>query len=197
MKSPSPTRRYQQVARADARQRTHDAIIDAAEAELRSGRWEAATLEQIAAAAGVTKTTLLRHFRSKSELLAEGADRASRRIRDQRWQAPTDDVAGAVENLLEHYEEFGELALIIGAAGGSAQLHEIGLRARRMHYDWIDHAFAAQLAGGSPAVRRRRAALIVLCDVHTWWLLSHDLEQSGAEVRAILIHAIEAILKEG
>ena len=194
----TPTRRYQQVARAEGRQRTHDAIIDAAEAELRSGRWEEATLEEVAAAAGVTKTTLLRHFRSKSELLAEGADRASRRIRDQRWQAPSDDVVGAVDNLLEHYEQFGELALIIGAASGSAQLHEIGLRARRMHYDWIDHAFAARLAFGSRAARRRRrAALIALCDVHTWWLLSHDLMQSGAEVRATLIGAIEGILKEG
>jgi AcrR family transcriptional regulator len=194
-----PTRPYQQVARAEARRRTHDAIIDAAEAELRSGRWEEATLEEIAVAAGVTKTTLLRHFRSKSELLAEGADRATQRVRDQRWQAPTGDVAGAVDNLLEHYEHFGELGLIVGAASGSAQLHEIGRRARRMHYDWIDHAFAAPLrAGGSPAVRRRRrAALIALCDVHTWWLLSHDLEQSGAEVRATLIQAIEGILREG
>jgi AcrR family transcriptional regulator len=194
----SPTRAYQQVARAEARQRTHDAIIDAAEAELRSGRWEEATLEEIAATAGVTKTTLLRHFRSKSELLAEGADRATRQVRDQRWQAPTGDVVGAVDNLLEHYEQFGELGLIIGAAGGSAQLHGIGLRARRMHYEWIDHAFAPQLASGPPAVRRRRrAALIALCDVHTWWLLSRDLQQSGAEVRATLIQAIEGILKEG
>jgi AcrR family transcriptional regulator len=193
----SGTRPYQQVARAEARQRTHDAIIDAAEAELRSGRWEEATLEEIAAAATVTKTTLLRHFRSKSELLAEGADRATRRVRDQRWQAPTDDVTGAVDNLLEHYEQFGELGLIIGAASGSAQLRDIGLRARRLHYDWVDHAFAARLKRGSPAVRRqRRSALIALCDVTTWWLLSHDLEQSPAEVRATLIQAIEAILRE-
>ena len=173
-------------------------MLDAAEAALRAGRWEEATLEELAAAAGVTKTTLLRHFGAKSELLAEGADRASRRIRDQRWQAPADDVAGAVDNLLEHYEQFGELSLIIGAAGGSEQLHEIGLRARRMHYDWIDHVFAAGLASGSPAMRRRRrAALIALCDVHTWWLLSHDLEQSGAELRATLIQAIDGILQEG
>jgi AcrR family transcriptional regulator len=164
---------------------------------LRSGRWEEATLEEIAAAAGVTKTTLLRHFGSKSELLAAGADRATRRVQDQRWQAPSDDVAGVVDNLLEHYEQFGELALIIGAAGGSAQLHEIRRRARRTHYDWIDHAFSPRLRSGSPAVRRRRrAALIALCDVHTWWLLTHDLEQSGAEVRATLIQAIEGILKE-
>jgi AcrR family transcriptional regulator len=124
---------------------------------LRSGRWEEATLEEIAAAAGVTKTTLLRHFGSKSELLAAGADRATRRVQDQRWQAPSDDVAGVVDNLLEHYEQFGELALIIGAAGGSAQLHEIRRRARRTHYDWIDHAFSARPRSGSPAVRRRFA----------------------------------------
>ena len=46
--------------------------------------------------------------------------------------------------------------------------------------------------------RRRRAALIALCDVHAWWLLSHDLELSRAQVRAILIDAIERLIpKEG
>jgi AcrR family transcriptional regulator len=192
----SRTRRYQQVARAEARQRTHTAILDAAEAELRAGRWEEATLEGIAASAGVTKTTLLRHFRSKSALLAQGADRAAERIRDQRWRAPTDDVAAAVANLLEHYEQVGELSLIVGAASGPAQLEEIGHRARQMHYDWIDHAFGDGMRG-SPAVRRRqRAALIAVCDVHTWWLLSHDLKLSRADVRATLIQTIDAILKE-
>jgi hypothetical protein len=41
---------------------------------------------------------------------------------------------------------------------------------------------------------RYRAALIALCDVHTWWLLSHDLGFERAEVRATLANAIERLL---
>ena len=39
-------------------------------------------------------------------------------------------------------------------------------------------------------------ALIALCDVHTWWLLSDDLGLDRAEVRGTLIDAIEALLEE-
>ena len=44
--------------------------------------------------------------------------------------------------------------------------------------------------------RRRRAALIALCDVHTWRLLSHELELPRAEVRATLIDAVESLISE-
>jgi AcrR family transcriptional regulator len=191
------TRSYRQVARARVREQTHDAILDAAQAELAAGRWDETTLEDIAAAAGVTKTTLLRHFGSKSGLLAEGTERAMRRVREHRWQAPTENIAGAVDNLLEHYAQLGELSLVIGGSNRSRDFEQIGLSARQMHYDWVDHAFGTWLRAVSPGDRRRRrAALIAVCDVHAWRLLSHDLALSGADVRATLIQTVAAILEE-
>jgi AcrR family transcriptional regulator len=186
------------VARAQAQQRTRDALTAAAQSEFFAGRWEEVSLDAIAAGAGVTKQTLLRHFGSKDGLLEWALERGCDEIREQRFNAPTGDVAGAVENLLEHYETWGERAIRIAAVDGLGGVAGgLGRRARQLHYDWVDHAFGSLLEGPSAKDRgRRRAALIALCDAHTWWLLSHDLELPPAEVRATLINAIQRLIPE-
>jgi AcrR family transcriptional regulator len=192
------TRPYRQAARAQAQQRTRDALIAAAQSEFFAGRWEETSLDAIAASAGVTKQTLLRHFGSKDGLLERALEQGFNEVRDQRFNAPVGDVARAVDNLLAHYEGWGERAIRIGALDGLGEVAaELGRRARRLHYDWVEHAFGSSLRRlGAEDRRRRRAALIALCDVHTWWLLSHDLELPRAEVRATLIEAIERLIPE-
>jgi hypothetical protein len=69
--------------------------------------------------------------------------------------------------------------------------------ARQVHYDWVDHAFGPWLRRLDDQTReRRRAALIALCDVHTWWLLTHDLGLERAAVSATLTEAIEGVIGE-
>jgi AcrR family transcriptional regulator len=198
MEVEAPRRPYRQVARAQARQRTRDELIAAAQSEFLAGRWEEASLEAIAATARVTKQTLLRHFGSKDGLLEHALQQGYDEVRAQRFNAPSGDVAGAVDNLLEHYERWGEQALRIGAVEGLGGVAvEAGGRARQLHYDWVEHAFGSALALlGAKDRGRCRAALIALCDVHTWWLLSHDLELPRAEVRATLINAVESLIPE-
>lgn len=192
------SRSYRQVARAEAQRRTRESLLDAAEREFFDGRWERASLESLAASAGVTKQTLLRHFRSKEGLFEQAMARGYAQVSAQRLSAPRDDIAGAVENLLDHYEQWGERSLRIGAlGGGTGLLEDLSRDARQLHYGWVQHAFGVWL--GRLRGRRRaraRAALIVLCDVHTWWLLSHDLGLDRAEVRGTLIDAVEALLEE-
>jgi AcrR family transcriptional regulator len=192
------TRRYTQVKRADGRERTRAAILDAAEAAFFASRWERVTLEDIAEAAGVTKQTLLRHFGSKAGLLAEGSRRGLARVASQRLSAPANDIDGAVDNLLDHYEARGEEGLKIGAMEGGEDIADVVRRARQLHYDWVDHAFGAWLERTGAGQRvRLRAALIALCDVHAWQILSRDLGLSRAEVRDTLILAIRRLLEEG
>ena len=191
-------RPYTQVARAQAQEETREALLDAAEATFFSGTWIQASLEAVAAGAGVTKQTLLRHFGSKEGLLEQAMLRGYDRVRDQRWSAPSGDVEAAVDNLLDHYGSHGERALMMDGLDAPGRfVADLGRRARQMHYDWVDHAFGPWLkhARGRRRVHRR-AALIALCDVHTWWLLSHDLELDRREVRATLIHSIRSILEE-
>ncbi|HEX5194425.1 MAG TPA: TetR/AcrR family transcriptional regulator [Solirubrobacteraceae bacterium] len=192
------TRPYRQVARARAQRLTRDALIVAAQTEFFAGRWEEASLEAIAGSAGVTKQTLLRHFGSKDGLLERALERGYSEVRDQRFNTPVGDVAAAVDNLLDHYEQWGERAIRISAVDGlGAVAAGIRRRARQLHYDWVEHTFGPSLQRLSANDRsRRRAALIALCDVHTWSLLWHDLELPRAEVRATLIDAIERLIPE-
>ena len=66
-----------------------------------------------------------------------------------------------------------------------------------MHYEWVEYVFGPQLEDlDEPERARRRAALIALCDVQTWWLLSHDLGLQRAELRATMAEAIERLLAD-
>ncbi len=191
-------RPYKKVARAKAQERTQDALIDAATDEFFEGNWLQVSLETLSAKAGVTKQTLLRHFGSKDGLLMQALMRGATQVHDQRWSTPTGDVAGAVENLLDHYQAWGERSIRIGEwQRGPAMLGMLSRGARQVHYEWVEHAFAPWLQDvREPARARRRAALIALCDVQTWWIMSHDLGLERAEVHATLTDAIERLLAE-
>jgi AcrR family transcriptional regulator len=185
------------VARAEGEERTRTALLDAADEAFLSGPWEQASLEAIAEAAGVTKQTLLRHFGSKDGLLEKTLRRAIAEVEEQRLGAPTNDIAGAVENLLDHYETRGGRAMQSSNLSVEGPLVELGRRAREFHYEWVDHAFGEWLAAGEPAqCGKLRAALIAVCDVQSWWILSHDLGLPRAEVRATLILTISRLLRE-
>jgi AcrR family transcriptional regulator len=198
MMTDSNRRPYKQVARAHAQQRTRDALLDAATDEFFEGRWPKTSLESLSARAGVTKQTLLRHFGSKDGLLMQALMRGAERVRDQRWSTPIGDVAGAVDNLLDHYEAWGEHSLRVGAwQSEPAMLAMLSQAARQVHYDWVEYAFAPWLEDLTGQTRvRRRAALIALCDVQTWWILSHDLGLARSEIHAILTDLIERLLAD-
>jgi len=202
MEAEAKPRPYKQVARAQAQERTRESLVDAAEAVFFAGRWGQTTLDGLAASAGVSKQTLLRHFGSKEALLEQALLRSRERVHNQRWAAPADDIAGAVENLLDHYAEWGERLLRLLAADRlSTELPWLALIAqegRELHYDWVEHVFGRWLEALSARVRvRRRATLIALCDPYTWWLLSHRLELPRRQVHAALTESIERLLEDG
>ncbi len=188
-------RTYTKVARAQSEEQTRIALIAAAEEAFLSGPWEQTSLESIAQASGVTKQTLLRHFGSKDRLLEQTLRQAITQIEKQRLSAPTDDIAGAVDNLLDHYEERGGRAMRSTNLDADGPLGELAEMARQFHYGWVEHAFGRWLATAQSAERARvRGALIAVCDVQTWWILNHDLGLPRAEVRATLILAIRRLL---
>lgn len=193
----SESRTYTKVARAEAEERTRTALLDAAEELFFERGWDGMSLGVIAADAGVTKQTLLRHFGSKEGLLEQAFARAFERVRDQRWDLCGDDIEHAVDNLLDHYEAVGDRALKIDAMAGVEAVAIWVQRSRELHHDWVDQAFAAFLRRVRGRDRaRRRAAVIALCDVHAWRLLSRDIGLARAEVRATLILAIRGLLEE-
>ncbi len=191
-----PTRNYNKIARAEAEERTRLALQDAATRVFFDEDWSATSLNDIAAEAGVTKQTLLRHFGSRDGLARAAFARARQAVAAQRSAVPAGDVAAAVENLLDHYETFGARALKLEALDPGASGFQYVQEGRQFHYEWVETAFGPLLRSGTGRDRERQvAALIAVCDVHTWRLLSSHLGLARGEVEATLIMTIRGILE--
>ena len=193
----SATRTYTKVARADGEERTRTALMDAATRIFFEKDWERTSLATVAAEAGVTKQTLLRHFGSKDGLAEACFERAMSQVGAQRSEARVGNVPAAVDNLLDHYEEEGDRALKLEAMQGGPTAMAFVQAGRDFHYGWVERVFAPFLDRERGDDRKRlRAALIAVCDVHTWRLLARHLELPRAEVRATLIQALFRLSEE-
>lgn len=183
-------------ARAEAAQATEQRILGAARELFTSRFYDEVTLGDVAAAAGVTSQTVLRRFGSKEGLVAAVAERAEHEVRAERGRAPAGDVRGAIANLVAHYEREGDNVLrLLAQEDRVPALKRVTDEGRRLHYDWVERVFAAELAAADPADRpRRRAQLIAVCDVYAWKVLRRDLGLSAAETEAALTELVNAHL---
>jgi len=189
-------RAYTKVARRSSEERTKTKLLDAAVRIFFEEEWWATSLERIAAEAGVSKQTLLRHFGSREGLTWAAFERERDAIVSQRAAAPVGDVAGAVRNLVAHYETYGDRALKLEALPPDGPGAELVQQGRELHYQWVETVFAPLLDRHRTTRSRRLAALIAICDVHTWRLLARQLGLKRAEVRATLTLAINGVLGE-
>jgi AcrR family transcriptional regulator len=152
------------------------------------------TLGAVAARAGVTVQTVIRRFGDRAALIDASAKAATARVDSQRSAVPPGDVPAAVDNLLEHYETTGALALkLLAEEQTSPVLAEITGGARRLHREWCRRVFAPFLdpLKGSPDHDRRLAQFVALCDVYTWKLLRLDAGLSRGQVARSLLEMLE------
>ena len=150
------TREYKQVERAKAQERTREALIEAASDEFFAGNWLKSSLDSLSSKAGVTRQTLLRHFGSKDGLLMQALMRSASQVRDQRWSTSTTDISGAVENVIDHYEEWGERSVRIGAWQGRQRAPAV--RERRSPDPLrMGRVRICAVAGGARRARHARA----------------------------------------
>jgi AcrR family transcriptional regulator len=184
--------------RAEAFGKTRKAILDAA-IQIGDPR---TPLSAIAARAGVSERTVLRHFRSRDGLVAAAIDEGTERDVEERFDAPTGDVAGAVANLVAHYETHGDRILrLLAEEGADRQIDEILANGRAIHLRWVTEKLGPLLDGrGGRARHRRLAQLAAVCDVYTWKLMRRDggLGRTERE-RSIreLVHAVVRSAKPG
>jgi AcrR family transcriptional regulator len=101
-----PTERTEQ-RKAEARERIVAAALD----QLAEGGYASATMQGIAARAGVATGTVYRHFPSKAELFAEVFRRASSREMAIFEQATEDDGRSASERVAAATEAFARRAM--------------------------------------------------------------------------------------
>jgi AcrR family transcriptional regulator len=183
--------------RARSTQETGDRILDATIALFTELPYAQLTLRAVAERADVTVQTVIRRFGDKEGLTAAAAARSREHISAQRSAAPVGDLAGAVDNLVTHYEEAGDLALRLLAEEQSApQLAELAEMGRTLHREWCARVFAPTLARLRGADRNRRAAqLVAICDVYTWKLLRRDQGLSRDETVASILKIVEALIE--
>lgn len=198
-------RPYKKVARAKAQERTRETLLQAAAEEVERDRWTQTSLESVAERAGVTKQTALRHFGSKQGLLDAVLNRTASTVVKERDQAPIGDIAGAVANLVRHYERYGDIVVrmlpyrdaVVRVIGNEhlGSLRRVVDRGHELHEDWVLRTFEPQLADLDPSTRRRRLAqLVAVCDVYVWKVLRRDLDLDTDHVEAALTEMLERLL---
>ncbi len=183
--------------RADSAAETRRRIVGST-IELHGERFhDQITLEDIAERAGVTVPTVLRHFGSKDGLMDAAGEVGATDVGEQRAQAPVGDVPGIVDNVFDHYEEWGQSVLMALAQENRVpQLATMTARGRRMHREWVRTVFAPFLAGDGPD-GVLEAQLAALTDIYVWKLLRHDHGLGRDQAAAAVTGMIEAIVRNG
>jgi len=182
-------------ARAEAAAETGRRILEAVIELHRERYFDQISLEDIAERAGVTVQTVIRRFGNKERLIEAAAEEGTRQVIRQRDQAPVGDVEGAVENLVDHYEEWADSALrLLAQEERVAAFRSVTDAARAFHYEWVERTFAPLLAERTGTARLRLLAeLIAICDVYFWKLLRRDLRLSREQTELALKETILAL----
>jgi AcrR family transcriptional regulator len=166
------TRTYRQTARADATERTREAVLDAAQALFRADPLLDPSLDAVADRAGVSTRTVIRQFGSKEALLEAAIAAGVERAAVSRHAEPG-DVEGAVRALVGHYEGMGDDVMRwLALADRLPFVRRVTESGVESHYAWVETVFAPDLDGLPRGERRaRRAALSTATDVYVWHLL--------------------------
>lgn len=190
------SRPYTSPLRARAAEETRERILQAALARLSSSYYDDVTLDAIAADAGVTVQTVLRRFESKEGLVRAITESRTPEVTAQRDEAPVGDIAGAIANLIDHYEAIGDLVmLLLRQEERVAPFADITAFGKASHAGWIDRVFAPWLAGRTAEERRvLHAQLVAVCDTYMWYLLRRQQGLSREHTERGLIEIVTRLL---
>jgi AcrR family transcriptional regulator len=197
-------RPYRMKARAAAAEHTAQRIAAAAFDVWREVGLDELTLQQVADRAGVTVQTVLRRFGSKDGVIQAGFEHGSKAVVMQRETAPVGDIRGALDVLLDHYEEWGDATLRTVALEdrfpAAAAIARFG---RVSHRDWCQrHLVPRHLVPGrrvpslasAESDERLLDALATATDAYVWKLLRRDLGRSREETLAVMERLVTGAL---
>lgn len=160
-------------------------------------RWiDEITLDEVAAAAGTTRRTVIRLFGGKEGLLDSVItlvwDKATPRL-----ALPSDaTLETALGALLAQYESGGDMTIrFIAQEGRHPLLREPLNQGRRNHRAWVAAHFGNAVGSLEELERERQIArLVVATDVYTWKLLRRDLGYAPEDVSVLIAGMITRIV---
>jgi AcrR family transcriptional regulator len=175
---------------------TEQQILEAAATIIATEDFDALSMRRVAAHAGVSLSTVVRHFGTKDALLAALVTYGGEDERhDERRAMEPGDAPAAVRIVVADYEESGEQLLhMLGQEHRFPALGELLDIGRRGHRQWVRWAFAPQLAGRRGAARTQLEDLLVVAtDVYTWKLLRLDRGLGARATRSAMVELCEAV----
>jgi AcrR family transcriptional regulator len=168
------TRRYTMTTRAEAVERTRVRILEAAMTLAETRLVSQISLDDIAAAAGVSVQTLLRRFGNRAGLIDAVRQHALGVVAEER-RTPVGDVDAAVHVVLQHYELRGDgVLLMLAQEHVDAPTREVTDSGRMFHRSWVEEVFAPLLPPDAAEHEVLVDLLSVATDVYTWKLLRRD-----------------------
>ena len=184
-------------ARAEAAAATGDRIVESAIQLFTGNAFEDVGLDDVAAAAGVSVRTVLRRFGTKEALFAEADRRSAEAIIEQRGDAPVGDVKGAIRNVLDHYEDWGDQRLMFLAQEHRVKEIRRNVRGgRALHREWVERVFEPLLPKRRGQRRERQVmALVTATDVYTWKLLRRDWGLARNETERTIEQMVKGVLE--
>jgi AcrR family transcriptional regulator len=189
------TRPYRMTARAEAVAETRERIVSAAVTLHLERLASDISLADIAAAAGVSVQTILRHFGSREGLSAAAEEWATREIERERRSAPG-DVTGAIRAVVEHYELRGDgVLLLLAQEAFEPFAARATAQGRAMHRRWAEEVFGPLLPAGREA-EALLDLLVVATDVYSWKLLRRDRRRSARTTRERMETLVRAVLAQ-
>jgi len=152
------------------------------------------TLEQVAAAAGVSVQTVLRAFNSKEGLIIEAIGTLRSEVPDR--SALPASVDEAVALVVADYEVIGDRVIwMLAEEHRVSGFTEVAAEGRQRHRAWVEAAFADQLADLRPAAREPSVlAVLGALDVYLWKLYRRDLGLSRSETEAVMERLVRGAL---
>jgi len=191
-------RHYRGTIQAQISELTRQRLFDVTLALYQEKPFDAITLNEIAERAGVTVQTILRHFRSKEGLLSALGTSFGDKVTQQRGEAPVGNIAGALNNLIDHYEIVGLISLrSLSLEGRFLQIDEFIKSGRDFHRAWVERVFAPFIARSKEGERGRLIAqLVTICDVYAWKLLRLDAVLTREQTELAMYEMLTALFEK-
>src|SRR3954447_21027769 len=154
MKEQTAPRRYRQRRRAAAAEANTERIMQAALDLFVERPLDQITLAEVAERAGVGLQTLIRRVGTKDGLARAVNEWTVPQVAVARGEPVSSDPRQVATALARHYERWGASTdRMLRQEDASPALAEAAAAGRRAHREWVEAAFACELAGLAPAAR--------------------------------------------
>lgn len=187
-------RNYDMTVRGAAAEETRASILGATARLGERKPLAATTLANVAAEAGVSVQTVIRHFGGRDQLLEATLAFVDAQIRAERSSSPG-DVETALRVLSSHYEARGDgIMLMLGQESHDPLARTITDAGRAEHRAWCRTVFSAHLDDREDDREDLLDLLVVATDVYTWKILRRDRQLSRPRTEAQMLRLVRAIL---